>query len=118
MVEAGPDNPLGDHALYLDLPGYRIHGTNRPYGVGMRVTHGCVRMYPEDIELLFGEVRVGILPEVEEFLVIGNGLLPISKAFIDLPQHVKCFGVNHIRVYQSHEGCCFFVYVTGLFQFS
>jgi len=59
VVPPGPDNPLGDHALYLDLPGYRIHGTNRPYGVGMRVTHGCVRMYPEDIELLFGEVKVG-----------------------------------------------------------
>jgi L,D-transpeptidase ErfK/SrfK len=59
VVPPGPDNPLGAHALYLDLPGYRIHGTNRPYGVGMRVTHGCVRMYPEDIELLFGEVRVG-----------------------------------------------------------
>jgi len=59
VVPPGPDNPLGAYALYLDLPGYRIHGTNRPYGVGMRVTHGCVRMYPEDIELLFGEVRVG-----------------------------------------------------------
>lgn len=59
VVPPGPDNPLGAHALYLDLPGYRIHGTNRPYGVGMRVTHGCVRMYPEDIASLFGQVEVG-----------------------------------------------------------
>jgi L,D-transpeptidase ErfK/SrfK len=59
VVPPGPDNPLGAHALYLDLPGYRIHGTNRPYGVGMRVTHGCVRMYPEDIASLFGQVKVG-----------------------------------------------------------
>ncbi|MCW8872689.1 MAG: L,D-transpeptidase family protein [Xanthomonadales bacterium] len=59
VVPPGPDNPLGAYALYLDLPGYRIHGTNRPYGVGMRVTHGCVRMYPEDIESLFEQVSVG-----------------------------------------------------------
>ena len=59
VVPPGPNNPLGAYALYLDLPGYRIHGTNRPYGVGMRSTHGCVRMYPEDIELLFKDVRIG-----------------------------------------------------------
>jgi L,D-transpeptidase ErfK/SrfK len=58
-IPPGPDNPLGAYALYLDLPGYRIHGTNRPFGVGMRVTHGCVRMYPEDIESLYDMVRVG-----------------------------------------------------------
>jgi L,D-transpeptidase ErfK/SrfK len=59
VVPPGPDNPLGAYALYLGLPSYRIHGTNRPYGVGMRVTHGCVRMYPEDIEELFNRVPVG-----------------------------------------------------------
>jgi L,D-transpeptidase ErfK/SrfK len=54
IVPPGPKNPLGAHALRLDIPGYLIHGTNRPAGVGMRVTHGCIRMYPEDIEFLFG----------------------------------------------------------------
>lgn len=58
-IAAGPDNPLGQYALQLAVPGYFIHGTNRPYGVGMRVTHGCVRMYPEDIERLFNEIPVG-----------------------------------------------------------
>jgi L,D-transpeptidase ErfK/SrfK len=53
IIPPGPDNPLGDYALRLALPGYLIHSTNRPYGVGMRVTHGCIRMYPEDIEELF-----------------------------------------------------------------
>lgn len=57
-VPPGPDNPLGDFAMRLSLPGYLIHGTNRPAGVGMRVTHGCIRMFPEDIEFLFGQVRV------------------------------------------------------------
>ncbi|HEX6992863.1 MAG TPA: L,D-transpeptidase family protein [Gammaproteobacteria bacterium] len=59
VVPPGPDNPLGRHALRLGLPGYLIHGTNRPSGVGMRVTHGCIRMFPEDIEALFARVPVG-----------------------------------------------------------
>lgn len=58
-VPPGPDNPLGRYAMPLALPGYVIHGTNRPWGVGMRVSHGCVRLYPEDIERLFAEVPVG-----------------------------------------------------------
>ena len=58
IVPAGPDNPLGQYAMRLGLPGYLIHGTNRPAGVGMRVTHGCVRMFPEDIGFLFGQVKV------------------------------------------------------------
>lgn len=59
IVPAGPDNPLGDHALRLALPGYLLHGTNKPYGVGMRVSHGCLRMYPEDIAELFPNIPVG-----------------------------------------------------------
>jgi len=55
-VPPGPDNPLGDYALRLSIPGYLIHGTNRPAGVGMRVTHGCIRMFPEDIEWLFPQI--------------------------------------------------------------
>jgi L,D-transpeptidase ErfK/SrfK len=59
VVPAGPDNPLGKHALRLGLPGYLIHGTNKPSGVGMRVTQGCIRMFPEDIEALFKTVPTG-----------------------------------------------------------
>ncbi|MGB5491687.1 MAG: L,D-transpeptidase family protein [Woeseiaceae bacterium] len=58
IVPAGPNNPLGTRALRLSLPGYLIHGTNRPAGVGMRVSHGCIRMFPEDIEFLFERVNV------------------------------------------------------------
>lgn len=58
-VPPGDDNPLGEYAIKLDLPGYLIHGTNRPDGVGMRVTHGCIRMYPEDIESLTTRIPVG-----------------------------------------------------------
>ena len=56
VVPPGPDNPLGAFAMRLSLPGYLIHSTNRPAGVGMRVTHGCIRMFPEDIEFLFPKV--------------------------------------------------------------
>jgi L,D-transpeptidase ErfK/SrfK len=59
VVPPGPDNPLGRHAMRLGLPGYLIHGTNKPSGVGMRVTHGCVRMFPEDIEALYKTVPTG-----------------------------------------------------------
>jgi L,D-transpeptidase ErfK/SrfK len=59
VVPPGPDNPLGKHALRLALPGYLIHGTNLPSGVGMRVTHGCIRMFPEDIEAFYQTVPVG-----------------------------------------------------------
>ena len=59
VVPPGPDNPLGSHVLKLAMPGYLIHGTNQPYGVGMRVSHGCVRLYPENIELLYSLVEAG-----------------------------------------------------------
>ncbi len=58
VVPPGPNNPLGTRAMRLGIPGYLIHGTNKPAGVGMRVSHGCVRMFPEDIEFLFRHVRV------------------------------------------------------------
>ncbi len=62
FVPPGPDNPLGAFAMRLGIPGgaYLIHGTNKPVGVGMQITHGCIRLYPEDIEHLFAEVPVGL----------------------------------------------------------
>tara|TARA_B100001123_G_scaffold414582_1_gene514204 strand:+ start:64 stop:1089 length:1026 start_codon:yes stop_codon:yes gene_type:complete len=60
IVSAGPENPLGAFAILLGLPGYLIHGTNRPYGIGMRVTHGCVRMYPKDVQNIFDSVVIGV----------------------------------------------------------
>ncbi len=60
VVPPGPDNPLGRHALYLGWPSYLLHGTNQPYGVGRRVSHGCVRLYPEDIARLFTRIPIGL----------------------------------------------------------
>lgn len=59
VVPPGPNNPLGRYALRLGFDGYLIHGTDKPYGIGMRVTHGCMRLYPEDIETVFHSVPVG-----------------------------------------------------------
>lgn len=84
VVPGGPDNPLGRFAMRLGVPGYLIHGTNKPYGIGMRVTHGCVRMYPEDIEQLFGMVPVGT-----------------SVRLIDQP--VKVGRLNGELLVESHE---------------
>ncbi len=58
LVPPGPDNPLGRYALRLGLASYLIHGTNKPFGIGMQVTHGCMRLYPEDMEALFAAVAV------------------------------------------------------------
>jgi L,D-transpeptidase ErfK/SrfK len=59
VVRSGPDNPLGFYAMRLAIGSYLIHGTNKPFGIGMQISHGCVQMYPEDIEVLFKKVSVG-----------------------------------------------------------
>lgn len=78
VVPPGPDNPLGRYAMRLSASGYLIHGTNRPVGVGMQVTHGCIRMYPEDIELLFPQIPVNtpvtIMNQPYKFGWSGNDL--------------------------------------------
>jgi L,D-transpeptidase ErfK/SrfK len=53
VVPPGPENPLGSHAMRLSRATILIHGTNRPFGIGRRVSHGCIRLYPEDIPRLF-----------------------------------------------------------------
>ena len=58
-VPPGPDNPLGDFVFRLSRNLYAIHGTNKPWGIGRRVSHGCIRMYPEDVGALYPLVPVG-----------------------------------------------------------
>ncbi|MGO9802539.1 MAG: L,D-transpeptidase family protein [Steroidobacteraceae bacterium] len=59
VIGPGPDNPLGKYAFYLQWPSYLVHGTNKPAGVGLRSSHGCIRLYPEDIEQFFNMVPIG-----------------------------------------------------------
>lgn len=78
VVSAGPDNPLGTRAMYLGWPEYLIHGTNKPWGVGRRVSSGCVRMYPEDVEALYEMVdvdtKVTVIDQPIKFGWIGSEL--------------------------------------------
>lgn len=82
-VPPGPDNPLGDRLMTLGWPSYLIHGTNKPYGVGMRSSHGCMRFYPEDIAELYDDIPVGTkVTVVNQPFVFGwhNGAL-YAQAF-------------------------------------
>ncbi|MGI9309526.1 MAG: L,D-transpeptidase family protein [Gammaproteobacteria bacterium] len=63
-VLPGPNNPLGKHMLGLGFPSYLLHGTNKPAGVGMQVSHGCVRLFPENIEFLYENAELGIPVEI------------------------------------------------------
>ena len=59
IVPPGPNNPLGKYAMRLSIPGYLIHGTNRPGGIGVRSTSGCIRLFPEDIKALYPQINIG-----------------------------------------------------------
>ena len=75
VIGPGPENPLGTHAVYLDWPAYLFHGTNKPYGVGRRVSHGCIRLYPEDIVRLFNKIKIGTTVTIID--------QPMKLAFVD-----------------------------------
>ncbi len=87
VVKPGPENPLGRFAMRLGLPSYLIHGTNRPFGVGMRVSSGCIRLYPEDIESLFNTIplgtRVNIVNQPYKVGVISNRIYLEANPFLD-----------------------------------
>lgn len=75
VVPPGPDNPLGHLAIQLGLQGYFLHGTNKPFGVGQRVSHGCVRLYPDDIQALADATPIGTQVRIIDapFKVSWNG---------------------------------------------
>ncbi|MCB1556295.1 MAG: L,D-transpeptidase family protein [Alphaproteobacteria bacterium] len=75
VVPPGTANPLGTHILYLGWPEYGIHGTNKPFGIGRRVSSGCIRLYPEDIKTFFEQVPVGTKVRVVN--------QPVKAAWID-----------------------------------
>ncbi len=78
VYTSGPDNPLGTHALYLGWPQYMLHGTNKPWGIGRRVSSGCVRMYNDAAEELYNTVPMGtpvaVVRQPIKFAWIGNML--------------------------------------------
>jgi L,D-transpeptidase ErfK/SrfK len=101
-VPPGPDNPLGEFAMRLGLPGgaYLIHGTNKPSGVGMPVTHGCIRMFPEDIEFVFEQVQVQtpvrILHQPSKMGWSGDTLFLEVHAMLDGQQDPETYGLTQL----------------------
>jgi L,D-transpeptidase ErfK/SrfK len=85
VIGPGPENPLGRYAFYLGWPTYMIHGTNKPAGVGLRSSHGCIRLYPEDIAQLF------------ELAPIGTQVRVVNQPFLfgwhDGALHIQAFDV-------------------------
>ena len=85
VIGPGPDNPLGRFAFYLGWPSYMIHGTNKPAGVGLRSSHGCMRLYPEDIAQLF------------EIMPLGTQVRVVNEPFVfgwqDDQLHMQAFDV-------------------------
>lgn len=89
VVPPGPENPLGPYALRLGMPGYLIHGTDeaKQRGIGMRVTHGCMRMYNKDVEALFNDVPVGtsvhLLNQPYKVGIRGNAILVEAHPYLE-----------------------------------
>ncbi|MFP4098702.1 MAG: L,D-transpeptidase family protein [Alphaproteobacteria bacterium] len=90
-VPPGEENPLGTHALYLGWPTYAMHGTNRPFGIGRRVSSGCIRLYPEDIKAFYEQVPVdtpvNVINQPIKVAWIGSDLY--LEAHPDLEQAIK-----------------------------
>lgn len=83
VVLPGPNNPLGTHALYLGWPTYAIHGTDKPYGIGRRISSGCIRLYPENIKELFK-------------------LIPVDTKVTVLDQPVKLAWIDDVLYMEAH----------------
>ncbi|MCH9692957.1 MAG: L,D-transpeptidase family protein [Gammaproteobacteria bacterium] len=101
VVPAGPDNPLGTRAMRLGIPGYLIHGTNRPAGVGMRVSHGCIRMFPEDVEFLFDRIAVNAAVRIIDVPVKigwdGEALVAEVHPLLEVPQRLPEETEEHLQ---------------------
>lgn len=86
FVLPGPDNPLGSHWLHLSIDGYGIHGTNKPLGIGRKVSHGCLRLYPEDIKVLYTFIKPGTPVRIVDE--------PVKTAFKDGKVYIEVHGAE------------------------
>ncbi|ASK19507.1 MULTISPECIES: L,D-transpeptidase family protein [Halomonadaceae] len=109
VVPPGEDNPLGQYAILLDIPGYLIHGTNQPDGVGMRASRGCIRMHPEDIESVFWRIPVGTQVNIIDSPVkVGWGSNENAYVQAFTPTDEQSFGMETllevVSLIEAHEG--------------
>ena len=94
VVPPGPENPLGSRALRLSNSSYLIHGTNRPWAVGRKVTHGCIRLYPEDIIKLYKSVTIGTIVQIiREPVKVG---MKDGKVYIEVHKDDKS-NINYLN---------------------
>jgi L,D-transpeptidase ErfK/SrfK len=91
-VPPGPDNPLGEYALYLSRSGYLMHGTNKPSSIGLRATNGCIRLYPEDVKKFYGETPV----KTPVLIVNQPYLLGQRNGVVYLEAHVPPEGLDAV----------------------
>ena len=95
-VKAGPGNPLGDYALKLDVEGgYLLHGTNKKYGIGMMVSHGCVRLRNEDIETIFYKAKIGTKVKIVNMPI----KIGVYKGFLYMEVHA----FNNQEIYSNNQ---------------
>ncbi|AVI64302.1 L,D-transpeptidase family protein [Halomonas sp. GFAJ-1] len=109
VVPPGPDNPLGQYAILLDIPGYLIHGTNQPDGIGMRASRGCIRMHSEDIESVFWRVPVGTQVNIIDAPVkVGWGAAGEAYVQAFTATDEQAFGMetllNVVSLIEEHNG--------------
>ena len=100
-VAPGPSNPLGTHAMYLGWPTFLIHGSNKPWGIGRRVSSGCMRMYPENVIELFDQVPVGTkVTIVDQPILVGwleDGLYLEANPSKTQGEEIEINGVHTVR---------------------
>jgi len=89
IIPPGPLNPLGDFWIGTDLKSTGIHGTNQPMSIGRALSHGCVRLYPEDIEMLFEEIEIGVRGEI----IYEPVKLTVFKDSLFLEVHPDAYGI-------------------------
>lgn len=102
VVPPGPHNPMGSHALRLSLGTVLIHGTDRPWGIGTRSSHGCLRLYPEDIVRLFDLVRKGTRVTIvnQPVKVASQG----GKVYVEVHRYEDTYYYNQIEQLLGDKG--------------
>ena len=106
-VPPGPNNPLGKYWMRLSHTSYGIHGTNNPWAIGRRVTHGCIRLYPEDIAFLYPRIpkdtpvrviyqhaKVGVDKGKAYFQVYRYGVADDSRLMADLMKQIASLNLS------------------------
>ena len=96
VVKSGPNNPLGAYALKLDVDGgYLLHGTNKKYGIGMKVSHGCIRLRNDDIKTIFHNVSIGTKVKIVDIPI----KIGIYKNFL----YIEVHAFNNQEVYSNNQ---------------